>query len=656
MFKKSLFIILLVLFSFAGAGAQSTQTLTYASTLSFSTTYAVGIVTLTGNVSSFTISNGTTGGQQFTLEFCQDSVGGRVIQSTPTNYIGTVTISPTPAYCTYINTVWFNSHWVVNKVTYVLPIASSGSGASAFNQLTGTATSGQLPAATPSAQGAVILPAGAGSNTLGTASITAASAYDAAGTAAAAITTAEAYSANAANLTSGTIPNGRLNGSYTGVTGIGTLTAGSVPYSLLSGTVPTWNQNTTGTAANLSGTPALPNGTTATTQTVGDNTNKLATDSFVLANGGTPNWAAPGTIGSTTPNTGVFTILTATTSLAVGSTPPNAIIAGVSGGYASSAGSTALTPTANTAAFRFDSSNLYKMSLNAGSEFTSLMSYSVSTLPALNQNTTGSSASLSAASALPNGTTATTQTVGTNNTSVATTAFVIANSSGGGSTNPLIVPRDINYQMMKIQLYSNGNLLEGSIDDGNGAGTGSFAITNVDANGVVYQTYSTGTTINTQQGWVTSAKTAIAGKTPTMKASFGLGSAAGVNAWVLMCNYCSTGLSSGADPSNGGAIESGFRYFAGTDTTWTCYAGDGAHAGQTASSGVAVDTTNLQTFDFFITATGVYNYYINGTQVCSFTPTHPMASTTKLGIAVNWQNTTTTSVATSLGRIYLGSN
>jgi hypothetical protein len=42
-----------------------------------------------------------------------------------------------------------------------------------------------------------------------------------------------------------------------------------------------------GTAAGLSGTPALPNGTTATTQTVGDNSTKVATDAFVLANAGT---------------------------------------------------------------------------------------------------------------------------------------------------------------------------------------------------------------------------------------------------------------------------------------------------------------------------------------------------------------------------------
>lgn len=40
-----------------------------------------------------------------------------------------------------------------------------------------------------------------------------------------------------------------------------------------------------GTASNLSGTPALPNGTTGTTQTTGDTSTKLATDAFVLANG-----------------------------------------------------------------------------------------------------------------------------------------------------------------------------------------------------------------------------------------------------------------------------------------------------------------------------------------------------------------------------------
>lgn len=48
--------------------------------------------------------------------------------------------------------------------------------------------------------------------------------------------------------------------------------------------VPTLNQNTTGTAAGLSGTPALPNGTTGTTQSAGDSSTKLATTAFATAN------------------------------------------------------------------------------------------------------------------------------------------------------------------------------------------------------------------------------------------------------------------------------------------------------------------------------------------------------------------------------------
>ena len=51
-------------------------------------------------------------------------------------------------------------------------------------------------------------------------------------------------------------------------------------------TFPTLNQNTSGTAANLSGTPALPNGTTATTQSSSDNSTKLATTAYADAAGG----------------------------------------------------------------------------------------------------------------------------------------------------------------------------------------------------------------------------------------------------------------------------------------------------------------------------------------------------------------------------------
>jgi hypothetical protein len=63
------------------------------------------------------------------------------------------------------------------------------------------------------------------------------------------------------------------------------ITTGTLPHAqlpaLVSADIPANASNTTGTASNLSGTPALPNGTTATTQTAGDATTKLATDAFV---------------------------------------------------------------------------------------------------------------------------------------------------------------------------------------------------------------------------------------------------------------------------------------------------------------------------------------------------------------------------------------
>lgn len=66
-----------------------------------------------------------------------------------------------------------------------------------------------------------------------------------------------------------------LGGSYTptGTWNWGTATV----------TWPTFNQNTSGTAAGLSGTPALPNGTTATTQSAGDNSTKVGTTAYVDA-------------------------------------------------------------------------------------------------------------------------------------------------------------------------------------------------------------------------------------------------------------------------------------------------------------------------------------------------------------------------------------
>lgn len=66
----------------------------------------------------------------------------------------------------------------------------------------------------------------------------------------------------------------------------GTATA-FAPCALVAGDLPSSiTSSTSGTAANLSGTPLLPNGTTGATQTNGDNSAKLATDAFVIANAG----------------------------------------------------------------------------------------------------------------------------------------------------------------------------------------------------------------------------------------------------------------------------------------------------------------------------------------------------------------------------------
>ena len=83
------------------------------------------------------------------------------------------------------------------------------------------------------------------------------------------------------------------------------LTTGTLPHaqlpSLLSGDIPNNSANTSGnaaTASNLTGTPALPNGTTASTQPVNSVDSELATDTTVLNAFATPPTSG---YGSTTP-------------------------------------------------------------------------------------------------------------------------------------------------------------------------------------------------------------------------------------------------------------------------------------------------------------------------------------------------------------------
>ena len=97
-------------------------------------------------------------------------------------------------------------------------------------------------------------------------------------------TTQAAAAAASAAAAAATVGNAtKLNGQSLAALATGILkntTGTGVPSIAVAADFPTLNQNTSGTAANLSGTPALPNGTTATTQASGDNSTKLATTAY----------------------------------------------------------------------------------------------------------------------------------------------------------------------------------------------------------------------------------------------------------------------------------------------------------------------------------------------------------------------------------------
>jgi mucin-19 len=128
--------------------------------------------------------------------------------------------------------------------------------------------------------------------------------------------------------------------------------AGSVPYSGLTGTVPTWNQNTTGTASNVTGVVAVanggtgattaptaltnlgaypasnPSGYTSNTGTVtsvsgtgtvsGLSLSGTVTTTGNITLGGSLDLSSPPAIGATAPNTGKFTNLEATGTVKLG--------------------------------------------------------------------------------------------------------------------------------------------------------------------------------------------------------------------------------------------------------------------------------------------------------------------------------------------------
>ena len=68
---------------------------------------------------------------------------------------------------------------------------------------------------------------------------------------------------NASNLSSGTVPSARISGSYTGITGVGTLTTGSIPGTLISSAVSSATNATNATNVSGTGTVTVANLATA---------------------------------------------------------------------------------------------------------------------------------------------------------------------------------------------------------------------------------------------------------------------------------------------------------------------------------------------------------------------------------------------------------
>jgi hypothetical protein len=188
------------------------------------------------------------------------------------------------------------------------------------------------------------------------------------------------------------------------------------------------------TAANLSGTPALPNGTTATTQTTGDNTTKIATDAFVLANaGGSGSGTVSDGIGTSTP--GQMAVSTSTAHVIGYTTAPTSFPGfGTTSGTAAQGGViTAGGPTGST-------SVVPVITYNAAGQLTTVGTASITPAAigaaAINASTTGNAATATTATNLAGG------AVGSlpNQSAAGTTAFIASPTTTGHTFVPAWQP------------------------------------------------------------------------------------------------------------------------------------------------------------------------------------------------------------------------
>ena len=130
-----------LLLIFASMQANS-QTIAYNSTsVTFQTaTNTSGTVTLSGNLGTFVLPNGTTTSQPYNMNFCQDATGSRIINHGAANYVGTISISSTPLSCTALPLTWNGTYWIVGTPVVTYNTSNGSSVTNPINGLTGDVT------------------------------------------------------------------------------------------------------------------------------------------------------------------------------------------------------------------------------------------------------------------------------------------------------------------------------------------------------------------------------------------------------------------------------------------------------------------------------------------------------------------------------------
>ena len=233
-------------------------------TLQAFTVDAQGRITYAANITSGVITAGTRGqGADIIVPTIQYNALGQIVAGTNTT-IRTATTSVTGVV--QLADSVSNTSTTAAATASAVKAAYDAAGANASTALSSAqANTGAGLITTKAAYeanvGAALLVARANTGALG---IGLGGIIDTNRSSAEANTGAVAISAkNADNLSSGTLPSGRLSGSYTGITGIGTLTTGSIPGSLISGAVSSATNATNATNVSGTGTVTVANLATA---------------------------------------------------------------------------------------------------------------------------------------------------------------------------------------------------------------------------------------------------------------------------------------------------------------------------------------------------------------------------------------------------------